>query len=63
MTKGTYARGKHSKHKVHLHCRRCGEKAYHIRRNICASCGYGKNAKMRKYAWNSKRVGKKTTKR
>ena len=46
--KGTYSQGKHGSSKNHIACRRCGRKAYHAARGICASCGYGKTAKMRR---------------
>jgi large subunit ribosomal protein L37e len=35
-------------------CRRCGEKSYHVKKKVCASCGFGKSAKRRDYAWQSK---------
>jgi len=37
-------KGKKNK-KVHGKCRRCGEKAYHLRKKVCSSCGFGKTAK------------------
>ena len=52
--KGTATRGKRAKHRVHVACRRCGYRAYHIRKRICAQCGYGKSARMRTYAWQKK---------
>lgn len=52
MSKGTPSRsgGK----KTHVKCRRCGEKSYHIKRGVCASCGFGKSKKRRSYAWQTK---------
>jgi len=49
MTKGTPSKmgGKRS----HTICRRCGKHAYHIQKRICASCGFGETAKIRKYNW------------
>jgi large subunit ribosomal protein L37e len=49
MTKGTSSKmgGK----RVHTICRRCGKHAYHIQKRVCASCGFGKTAKIRKYNW------------
>jgi len=37
-------KGKRNK-KVHGKCRRCGEKSFHLRKEVCASCGFGKTAK------------------
>lgn len=51
MVKGTPSMGKKSSGKLHLKCRRCGNKAYHMKTGICASCGYGKSTKLRKYSW------------
>jgi large subunit ribosomal protein L37e len=51
MGTGTPAQGRHNKHKVHIPCRRCGKHSYHIRKKTCASCGYGRMAKMRSYTW------------
>jgi large subunit ribosomal protein L37e len=51
MAKGiTASFGKQSK-QLHMHCRRCGEKTYHMKKKVCSSCGYGKSAKIRKYSW------------
>ena len=36
-TKHAIHRGK----RVHIRCRRCGRRAYHIRQKTCAACGYG----------------------
>jgi len=55
MVKGTPSMGKKSGKKNMIYCRRCGKKTYSLRRKGCASCGYGKTAKMRKYAWQKKR--------
>lgn len=51
MGKGTPAQGKHNKFKTHIPCRRCGKRAYHVRKGVCASCGYGKTATIRSYNW------------
>lgn len=51
MSKGTPSRGKHSGKKTHISCRRCGNHSYHIRKKVCASCGFGKSAKLRNYNW------------
>lgn len=53
MSDGTPAQGKKNT-TTHVKCRRCGEKAYHVKKGVCASCGFGKSAKRRQYAWSSK---------
>lgn len=53
MAKGTPAMGKKNKKASHIPCRRCGERAYHRTKSVCSSCGYGKSAKMRTYAWQA----------
>ena len=47
--KGTQARGKRHT-KVHVDCRRCGRKTYHIQNKRCSHCGFPR-AKMRSYGW------------
>ena len=37
--------------RTHITCRRCGRHAYHLQKKTCASCGYGKTAKLRSYNW------------
>lgn len=54
MGTGTAAFGKHSKGKTHIQCRRCGAHSYHVSAKVCASCGFGKSAKQRSYAWQKK---------
>ena len=39
QTKGTSSFGKRH-NKTHTLCIRCGRKAYHIQKKICAQCGY-----------------------
>lgn len=47
MTKGTRSFGK--KHtKSHVLCKRCGQRAYHVQKQQCASCAYPQ-PKMRRY--------------
>ncbi|RLG45675.1 MAG: 50S ribosomal protein L37e [Thermoproteota archaeon] len=56
--------GKKSKGKTHIVCRRCGRRSFHVRKKVCASCGYGKTSKWRRYKWQNKsthtrrRIGK-----
>lgn len=51
--KGTPSQGKKNT-QIHVKCRRCGEKSYHIKKKVCAACGFGKTASRREYAWQSK---------
>jgi large subunit ribosomal protein L37e len=52
--KGTPSQGKKSGKKTHIICRRCGKHSYHVSRKICASCGFGRSKKIRKYTWQIK---------
>ena len=54
MSKGTPSMGKKNK-KTHIRCRRCGKNTYHIRKKVCASCGFGKSSKLRRYSWQNKK--------
>jgi large subunit ribosomal protein L37e len=54
MTKGTPSFGHSGKH-THIICRRCGKRAYHVRKKVCASCGFGATAKRRKYTYLKKK--------
>ncbi|RLE41441.1 50S ribosomal protein L37e [Candidatus Woesearchaeota archaeon] len=54
MVKGTPSMGKKSKGKTHIRCRRCGRRAYHVRKKKCASCGYP-NKRMRTYSWKKEK--------
>ena len=53
MTKGTTSQGpRHNK--VHVLCRRCGRKTFHIQNKRCGACGYPR-AKTRRYdGWGCK---------
>jgi large subunit ribosomal protein L37e len=59
MTKGTPSMGKKNK-KTHIRCRRCGKHSYHATKKYCAACGYGRSKKLRKYSWQTKKMGGKT---
>ncbi len=48
--------------KSHIICRRCGKHAFHVRDKVCASCGYGNSAKMRRYTWQTKTLSGKKSK-
>ncbi|MCK4715140.1 MAG: 50S ribosomal protein L37e, partial [Candidatus Aenigmarchaeota archaeon] len=55
---GTPSKGKHSKGKSHMRCRRCGRFSYHVKKKVCSACGFGKSAKMKYYAWSAKKPNK-----
>ncbi len=58
MSKGTPSMGRR-KRSIHIRCRRCGKATFHIKKGVCSSCGYGRTAKLRRYAWQGKnRKGK-----
>lgn len=56
LGKGTPSFGKRSGKVVHIRCRRCGRRSYHVRKKRCAACGYGKTTTIRKYSWQTKTV-------
>ncbi|WP_012194254.1 50S ribosomal protein L37e [Methanococcus maripaludis] len=56
MTKGTPSQGKHNKGSNHIVCRRCGRRAFHVRKKVCAACGFGKSSKIKRFAWQWKKV-------
>ena len=52
--KGTPSMGEKSGKKNMIYCRRCGKRTLNLNKMKCASCGYGKSAKLRGYKWNKK---------
>jgi len=54
MGKGTSSFGKRAGKTVHIRCRRCGRRAYHVRKKRCAACGYGESTTIRNYSWQTK---------
>lgn len=48
--------GKHSSKKTHIICRRCGKHSFHVRKSVCASCGYGATARIRSYNWAKRKA-------
>ena len=50
MSKGTPSMGKKNKK-----TRRCGKNTYHVRKKVCASCGFGRSSKLRRYSWQNKK--------
>ncbi|MHA2250867.1 MAG: 50S ribosomal protein L37e [Candidatus Kariarchaeaceae archaeon] len=53
MTKGTPSLGKHNKRASHKMCRRCGNRSFHFQKKRCSSCGFGRTAKRRSFAWRT----------
>jgi len=53
MGDGTAAMGKRQK-KTHIRCRRCGKVSFHVSKRYCASCGFGRSKRLRKYSWVKK---------
>ncbi|MFH1788615.1 MAG: zinc ribbon domain-containing protein [Candidatus Altiarchaeota archaeon] len=48
MSKGTPSHGKRGGKKTHVACPRCGSRSVHRRNKVCAACGYGRSAKLKK---------------
>jgi large subunit ribosomal protein L37e len=44
----------HTGKRVHIRCRRCGRRGYHIRKKRCSACSYGESSRLRRYGWGSK---------
>ncbi|HMB67156.1 MAG TPA: 50S ribosomal protein L37e [Candidatus Bathyarchaeia archaeon] len=57
-SKGTTSLGKMGGKGTHIRCRRCGRHAYHVRKKRCAACGFGEIAKLRRYAWQNKKINR-----
>ena len=53
MSKGTPSMVKRQK-STHIRCRRCGRHSYHKTKGVCAHCGYGATARIRKYRWSKR---------
>lgn len=57
MSKGTPSFGKRNK-RLHIRCRRCGRNSFHAKHGYCAACGFGRTKKLRRYAWQNKKINK-----
>jgi large subunit ribosomal protein L37e len=45
------------RHKVvHIRCRRCGRRAFHAQKKVCAACGFGRSRRFLSYSWRNKTV-------
>ncbi|MEJ2241331.1 MAG: 50S ribosomal protein L37e [Candidatus Bathyarchaeota archaeon] len=54
VSKGTSSFGKRAHKTLHIKCRRCGRRSYHVNEKRCSACGYGQSPKIRKYSWQTK---------
>ena len=52
--KGTPSMGEKSGKKNMIYCRRCGKRTFSLNKHKCASCGFGKSARLRGYKWQKK---------
>jgi large subunit ribosomal protein L37e len=52
--KGTPSMGRKSGKKNMIYCRRCGRRTFNFGKDKCSSCGFGKSARLRAYAWQKK---------
>ncbi|MDH5419623.1 MAG: 50S ribosomal protein L37e [Candidatus Bathyarchaeota archaeon] len=57
-SKGTSSFGRRAGKTVHIRCRRCGRRAYHVREKRCSACGYGESTKIRQYSWQTKSLNR-----
>ncbi|UCC33311.1 MAG: 50S ribosomal protein L37e [Candidatus Bathyarchaeota archaeon] len=55
-SKGTPSFGKRQGKTLHIKCRRCGRRAYHVRKKRCSACGYGETATIKRHSWQTKNV-------
>ena len=46
----------HHGKRIHIKCRRCGHRAYHIRKKRCAACGFGETKKLKRPAHRAKNL-------
>ena len=58
ISKGTPAFGKRAGRTLHIRCRRCGRRAYNVRKKRCGACGYGETAAIRGYKWQTKTLSR-----
>jgi large subunit ribosomal protein L37e len=55
VSDGTASFGKRGRKTLHIKCRRCGNVSFHRRKGYCASCGFGRSKKLRRYNWVNKK--------
>lgn len=48
----------HHGKRIHIRCRRCGRRAYHIRKKCCAACGFGASKRLKGYSWGRKNLNR-----
>ncbi|MGD8565588.1 MAG: 50S ribosomal protein L37e [Candidatus Bathyarchaeota archaeon] len=56
MGKGTPSFGKRAGKTVHIRCRRCGRRAYHVSKKRCSACGYGETATIKVPSWRTRDI-------
>ncbi|HKZ94927.1 MAG TPA: 50S ribosomal protein L37e [Candidatus Bathyarchaeia archaeon] len=56
ISKGTSSFGRHMGKTVHIKCRRCGRRSYHVTKKRCAACGYGETTHIRRFSWQNKKL-------
>jgi len=44
---------------LHIRCRRCGRRAYHVTKRQCSACGYGESPRTKRYSWRTKSVNRR----
>ncbi|MEM2875754.1 MAG: 50S ribosomal protein L37e [Candidatus Bathyarchaeia archaeon] len=58
MGKGTPSFGKRMGKTLHIRCRRCGRRAYNVKKKRCSACGYGDSPSIRSYSWQTKNLSR-----
>jgi len=58
ISKGTPSFGKRARRTLHIRCRRCGRRAYNVKKKICGACGYGATTTIRRYKWQTKTLNR-----
>lgn len=54
MVEGKLRKGKRNK-TVHGTCRRCGKQSFHLKKEVCSSCGFGESKQRRDFEWQKDR--------
>jgi len=58
VNKGTPSFGRRMGKTLHIRCRRCGRRAYHVTKKRCAACGYGESTRIKHYNWQNKNLNR-----
>jgi large subunit ribosomal protein L37e len=43
---------------LHIMCRRCGRRAYNVKKKRCAACGYGESSNVIRYSYKTRKVSR-----